>query len=79
MWCDQISLDNVLKFLYKPPISGIMKVKDLKKKLTALGFYFLRQGGSHEVWSNGKISIAVPRHREIKETTAAGIIKQAGG
>ena len=56
-----------------------MKVKDLKAVLKSLGFHFLREGGNHEVWTNGTVRIAVPRHREVKENTARAIIKQAGG
>ncbi|MCB0383768.1 MAG: type II toxin-antitoxin system HicA family toxin [Bdellovibrionales bacterium] len=37
----------------------------------------LRQGGSHEIWTNGKDKVAVPRHREINEMTAKAILRQA--
>jgi len=36
---------------------------------------FVRQGGSHEVWSCGAIMVTIPRHREINELTAQGIMK----
>ena len=54
-----------------------MKNKDLKKILTGLGWYFLREGNSHEIWTNGKDVNAIPRHREINENTARSIIKVA--
>lgn len=56
-----------------------MKKRDLDKALKDLGFSKVREGGNHEVWSNGSISIPVPRHREINERLAKAIIKQAGG
>ena len=54
-----------------------MKHKDLAKKLVELGWKLLRQGGSHEIWTDGEYTVAVPRHREINEITAAKIIKTA--
>ena len=54
-----------------------MKNKDLKKILTGLGWYFLRKGNSHEIWTNCKDINAIPRHREINENTAKSIIKVA--
>ena len=54
-----------------------MKNKDLKKILTSLGWYFLREGNAHEIWTNGKDINAIPRHREINENTARAIIKAA--
>ena len=54
-----------------------MKIKDLKKILSSLGWYFLREGNSHEIWTNGKDINAIPRHREINERTAKSIIKMA--
>jgi predicted RNA binding protein YcfA (HicA-like mRNA interferase family) len=36
---------------------------------------FVRQDGSHEVWSCGAIMVTIPRHREINELTAQGIMK----
>ncbi|CAN5908865.1 hypothetical protein BH23ACT10_BH23ACT10_22550 [soil metagenome] len=38
---------------------------------------FLREGANHEVWSLGGQRITIPRHREINERTAQGIIKTA--
>ena len=54
-----------------------MKHKDLARKLVELGWKLLRQGGSHEIWTNGEYTIAVPRHKEINEITAVKIIKTA--
>lgn len=55
-----------------------MKTKDLKRRLTDLGWTLIREGGNHEVWGNGKgQQTAVPRHRETNELTAKAIIKNA--
>jgi mRNA interferase HicA len=51
-----------------------VKKSELEKKLRELGWYLKRQGGSHEIWTNGKNIQPVPRHREIIEGTAQGII-----
>ncbi len=42
-----------------------------------LTFEFVRQGGSHEVWSLDGLRIVIPRHRQIAEGTARSIRKQA--
>lgn len=54
-----------------------MKRTDLEKKLKALGWWFLREGGNHAVWTDGERKIPVPRHNEINEMTAKGILKKA--
>jgi mRNA interferase HicA len=60
-----------------------MKQRDLVKLLKDAGWYLARHGDEHDVFKNedpaGKLSIIqVPRHREIKETTANKILKDAG-
>ena len=54
-----------------------MKKRDLEKRLKTLGWKFLREGGSHEIWTNGVDTQAVPRHTEINEYLARGILKLA--
>ncbi|MBI3535519.1 MAG: type II toxin-antitoxin system HicA family toxin [Deltaproteobacteria bacterium] len=54
-----------------------MKKRDLEKILKTMGWSFLREGGNHEIWTNGVDTEAVPRHSEINENTAKGIIKRA--
>lgn len=53
-----------------------MKRKDLIKKLTDNGWYFKRDGGNHEIWTNGKSTEPIPRHKEINEQLAKDIIKK---
>ena len=54
-----------------------MKRLDLEKKLKKLGWYLDREGGSHEIWTNGKITEPVPRHKEIGEILAKKILRKA--
>ena len=55
-----------------------MKYKDLTQKLLNAGYTFLRHGGNHDVYAKGNHKVAVPRHKEIKEYTARGILKECG-
>jgi predicted RNA binding protein YcfA (HicA-like mRNA interferase family) len=55
-----------------------LKKRDLEKKLKDLGWWLLREGGNHEVWTNGVATEFVPRHSEIKEILAKKILKNAG-
>jgi mRNA interferase HicA len=34
----------------------------------------LRATGAHEVWECGELRVSIPRHREINELTAEGIM-----
>ncbi|HYI12495.1 MAG TPA: type II toxin-antitoxin system HicA family toxin [Thermoanaerobaculia bacterium] len=54
-----------------------MKRRDLEKRLTACGWWFLRSGGRHDVWTDGGSEEAVPRHREINERLAQAILRRA--
>jgi mRNA interferase HicA len=54
-----------------------MKKADLERELRALGWWLHRQGGSHEIWTNGEIVKAMRRHREIQEHTARAILRVA--
>lgn len=54
-----------------------MKYRDLVQRLKELGWYLHRQGGNHEIWTNGSESMPVPRHTEIKELLAKSILKKA--
>ena len=56
-----------------------MKQRFLIKEIEKRGFYFLRHGSNHDIYTNGKREISVPRHKEVKERTAKEIIKEAEG
>jgi mRNA interferase HicA len=44
-------------------------------KRAGTSWVFVRQGGNHEVWSCGSSMVTIPRHREINELTAQGLMK----
>ncbi|HEY7376343.1 MAG TPA: type II toxin-antitoxin system HicA family toxin [Polyangia bacterium] len=54
-----------------------MKKSELEKELRDCGWWLARQGSRHEVWTNGKVTEAVPRHKEIDEHTARSIVRTA--
>lgn len=55
-----------------------MKRKDLVKLLEANGWYLKRSGGNHDIYTDGTKSEPIPRHSEINEMLAKGIIKKLG-
>lgn len=55
-----------------------MKRKDLIKLLESNGWWLMRNGSNHDIYTNGKQSIPIPRHTEIKENLAKSIIKRQG-
>lgn len=55
-----------------------MKRKDLIDLLERNGWRLQRNGTNHDIYTNGKVMEAVPRHREISENLAKAIIKRRG-
>ena len=55
-----------------------MKQKDLIKLLEKNGWWKEREGGNHIIYTNGKESETIPRHRELNELLAKAIIKRRG-
>ena len=51
-----------------------MKRRDLERALRQLGWHFLRHGGKHDVWTDGKREQAIPRHTEIHDKLAQAIL-----
>jgi hypothetical protein len=56
-----------------------MKRKELERKLRRMGWWYLRRGRRHDVWTNGRMEVQIPRHKEINEYTAVAILKKAEG
>ena len=54
-----------------------MKRQELEKMLRVLGWSFARHGGAHDIWTNGTDHLAIPRHQEIREHLARGILRNA--
>lgn len=56
-----------------PVLSG----REIVSTLQRLGFETVRQRGSHVVMRRGTSGCVVPLHREVKQGTLAGILRQA--
>lgn len=54
-----------------------MKKRDLERHLKKFGWWLKRQGGGHEIWTNGSLTQPLPRHNEIKEMLAKAILEIA--
>ena len=55
-----------------------MKRRDLIKLLEKNGWWLKREGGNHDIYTNGKDCEPVSRQREIKEPVAQAINKRRG-
>lgn len=56
-----------------------MKRRDVIKALEDAGFRKLRDEGDHTIYFKPGFPLAsVPRHRELNELTAKGILRSAG-
>ncbi len=55
-----------------------VKRRDLIRYLEKNGFYLLREGGKHTIYTNNKKVIPVKRHRQLDRITANELCKQAG-
>ena len=55
-----------------------MKRRDLIKLLERNGWWLKRDGGNHDIYTNGTDNEPVSRQREIKEAGAKAIIRRRG-
>ncbi len=55
-----------------------VKRRDLTKYLEEHGFYVLREGSNHTIYTNNEKTIPVKRHRTLDRITANELCKQAG-
>lgn len=55
-----------------------MKRLDLIKLFESNGWWLLRSGANHDIYTNGEKSEPIPRHSEIKEQLAKAIIRRQG-
>ncbi len=53
-----------------------MKHRDLVNLLKANGWWLMRNGSSHDIYTNGTETEPIPRHSEIKEHLANSIIRK---
>ena len=60
-----------------------MRKRELIKRLRLIArerdleFGLVREGRNHEMWRIGNARLVIPRHREINERTAQGILAHA--
>ncbi len=55
-----------------------VKRRDLIRYLEDNGFYLLREGANHSIYTNDEKTVPVKRHRTLDRITANAICKQAG-
>jgi len=55
-----------------------MKRRDLISLLERNGWWFKRDGGNHDIYTNGKDIEPISRQRELKEEVAKAIIRRRG-
>ena len=55
-----------------------VKRKDLIRYFEENGFYLLREGGKHSIYTNNEKTVPVKRHRTIDRITVNELCKQAG-
>jgi predicted RNA binding protein YcfA (HicA-like mRNA interferase family) len=55
-----------------------VKHRDLIKLFEKNGWYFLREGANHDIYTDGKKIEPIPRHREINEKLAKALIRKHG-
>jgi len=55
-------------------------VRRIAKAAAARGieFVLVREGGGHSIYRYGSQNVVIPRHREINEMTARGILRDVG-
>jgi len=56
----------------------MMKRRDLINKFLKNGWYFLREGSDHTIYTNGIERESISRQNEINEILAKRIIKRRG-
>ena len=56
----------------------ILKRVDLIRRLESNGWHLLRNGSSHDIYTNGVKNETIPRHNEIGEKLAKTILKRTG-
>ncbi len=55
-----------------------VKRRDLIRYFEKNGFYLLREGGNHSIYTNDKKVVPVKRHKQLDRITANELCKQAG-
>src|SRR5262249_60928571 len=77
--CSVAETQRLLTVYTYPCTVKPMKRCDLERALRQLGWYFLRHGGKHDVWTDGKREEAIPRPTEIHDKLAQAILRRVKG
>jgi len=56
----------------------LVKRSDLVQYLEQNGFYLLREGANHAIYTNDEKTVPLKRHRTLDRITANALCKQAG-
>jgi len=54
-----------------------LKRKKLENDLKELGWWLLRHGGKHDIWTDGDRQEPIPGHNDINERLARSILRKA--
>lgn len=55
-----------------------MKRRELIKKFEESGWHLLRNGGRHDIYTDGKNLEAIPRHPDVNEQLAKKLLRKWG-
>jgi len=55
-----------------------VKRNELLKKFARKGWYLKRHGSNHDIYTDGINSEVIPRHPDVNEKLAKGLIKKWG-
>lgn len=55
-----------------------MKTRDLVKLFKKNGWWFVRHGSNHDIYTNGKMTEEIVRHKETNERLAKALIRKHG-
>ncbi|GCF92484.1 hypothetical protein NRIC_03750 [Enterococcus florum] len=55
-----------------------MKTRDLVKLFKKNGWWFVRHGSNHDIYTNGKQTEEIVRHKETNERLAKALIRKHG-
>ena len=53
----------------------LVQRRKVEKKFKDNGWYFVRHGGNHDIWSNGKIKTQLPRHPKFSDKLYNALIR----
>lgn len=74
------SIDTRIKYVYYNKcwreVKHLVQRRKVEKKFKDNGWYFVRHGGNHDIWSNGKIKTQLPRHPKFSDKLYNALIRK---